>query len=67
MSTTEELSGRKRSVWGLENRDYSLGIRHADDVAYLQNAGSDFADKRLCTVRFENILCRMYLVGSKEF
>jgi hypothetical protein len=33
VSTTEELLGRKRSGSCLENREYGLGIRHADDVA----------------------------------
>jgi hypothetical protein len=33
VSTIEELLERKSSGSGLENRDYGLGIRHADNVA----------------------------------
>jgi hypothetical protein len=32
VSTIEELLERKGSCSGLENRDYGLGIRHADHV-----------------------------------
>jgi hypothetical protein len=30
VTTTDELLGRNNSGSGLETRDYSLGIRHAD-------------------------------------
>jgi hypothetical protein len=33
VSTVEELLGRKSSGSGLENREYGVGIRHADHVA----------------------------------
>jgi hypothetical protein len=33
MSTIEELLERKSSCSGKENREYGLGIRHADHVA----------------------------------
>jgi hypothetical protein len=33
VSTTGELLGRKSSGFGLEIREYGLGIRHADHMA----------------------------------
>jgi hypothetical protein len=46
VSTIEELLGRKSSGSCLENREYGLGIRHADHVApSIPKVGTNFADK----------------------
>jgi hypothetical protein len=47
LSTTKELLGKNSSGSSLENREYGLGIRHADHVAPCihKNVGTNFADK----------------------
>jgi hypothetical protein len=48
VSTIQELLEIKSSGFGLENRDYGLGILRADHVPpfYQQIVGTNFADMR---------------------
>jgi hypothetical protein len=57
VSTTEELLDRKSSGSCLENREYDLGIRHADHVApSIHKVGNHFADKQRSLGQYSSLV-----------
>jgi hypothetical protein len=65
VSTIEELTGRKSSGSGLENRDYAVGIRHADYATPLSlqklALTSPISDGRSRTQATEFVFCILSL------
>jgi hypothetical protein len=55
VSTIEEVLGSKSSGFGLEVREYSVGIRHADGNLYPQKLDTNFVDNWRSLGRYSSL------------